>query len=35
MSTRRNDRGVRYRTPRRLFIKEPGLMSVMPARETV
>ncbi len=35
MSTRRYNRGVRYRSPRRLFIKEPGLTSVMLARETV
>ena len=35
MSTRRSDLGVRYRSPRCLFIKEPELMSVIPARETV
>jgi hypothetical protein len=35
MSTRRSDLDVRYRSPRRLFINEPGLMSVIPARETV
>jgi hypothetical protein len=35
MSTRRYYRGVRYRSPCRLFIIEPGLVLVMPARETV
>ena len=35
MATTRYDRNVRYRSPRRHFINEPGLVSVMLARETV
>ena len=35
MSTTRYDRNIRQRSPHRLFINGPGLVSVMPARETV
>ena len=35
MSTRRSALGIRYRSPHRLFINEPGLVSVMLVRETV
>lgn len=35
MPTRHYDQGVRYRSPRCLFIKEPELISAMLPRETV
>jgi hypothetical protein len=35
MSTRRYDRSIRQRNPPRLFIKEPSLMLIIPACETV
>jgi len=35
MSTRRSALGIRYGSPHRRFINGPGLVSVMPARETV
>ena len=35
MSTKRDVRNVQSRSPRRLFIKEAGLVSVIPVRETV
>lgn len=34
MSAKRDVRNVRYRSPRRLFIKEAGRMSFIPACET-
>jgi hypothetical protein len=34
MSMKRDVRNVRYRSPRRLFIKEAELMSFIPACET-